>query len=186
MILEQDIKINSLSRNEYTITDDKTAEATVTEHFGLWYDNKDVNHKKGIIKLSAGNLTIGNFNLNLSGALFGTALSIGTGYLLANINYNTWRFQKHADMAKPKSTARYLPNGIAYPVGLIIGFGLNTVIAPSPDKHAEKLAMFSMITDNKFDYVMNPRFELTKKSSLFKKTSTVKLTAKGMNIITNK
>lgn len=186
MLLEQDVKINSLTRNEYTITEDKSAEATVTQYFGLWYDNKDVNHKKGIIKMSTGNLTIGNFNLNLTGALFATTLSIGTGFVLSNTNFDTWRFQSHSSMVKPRSNARYLPNGLAYGSGVIIGFGLNALIAPSPYKHAEKLAMFNFISDNKFDYIINPRFELTKKNSFFKKTATVRLTAKGMNIITDK
>jgi len=186
MATEKDVKTDALHRSEYTVSEDKVAEASVTQTLGLYYKNKDVKHKKGIIKMNTGNLTIGNFNLNLSGVLFASVLTIGVGYGLNNFDFATNTYRKHSEMEKVDSKAVYMPTGFSYTIGLIAGFGINALVAPCPSKRAESLAKYNFITDNKFDYIINPRFELEKKNNFLKKTATIKLTAKGMNIITDK
>ena len=186
MTTEKEISTNSLNRSEYTISDDKVAEASVTQTLGLFYNNKDAKLKKGIIKMHTGNLTIGNFNLNISGVIFASTVTLGSGYLLNNYDFASSSFIKHSDMVKPNSNATYTPTVVSYALGAILGFGLNALIAPSPNKKAESLAKYNFINDNNYDYIINPRFELCTENNFFKKTAKVKLTAKGMNIKTDK
>ena len=186
MTTEQNISTAPLLRNEYTISDDKETDANVTQTLGLFYDNKDAKHKKGFIKMNTGNLTIGNFNLNVSGLLLASGISLGVGQILNSYDFDSKTFRKHSDMIKVNSRAVYLPTAASFGIGAIVGFGINSMISPYPSKQAESLAKYDFISENHFDYIINPRFELTKERSFLKKSSYIKLTAKGMNIITNK
>ncbi len=187
IVSKMKVSTEPFKRSEYKISDDKNAEATVTQTLGLFYNNKDFKNKKGIIKMNNGNLKIANFNFNVSGLILASALSIGSGFILSNIDYKAGKYRRHSSMTNNPSTwVEFMPYSIAYPCGLIIGFGINALIAPAPYRKAENIATYKLISDNKFDYIINPKFEIINKNDIFKKTSTVRITAKGINIIPDK
>ena len=186
MTSEKNVSTDPLHRSEYTISEDKTAEGSVTQTFGLFYNNKVAKRKGRMVKMDTDKLMIGNFYLNVKGALIGTLLSAGLGYAFNNFDFASGSLRNHDEMVKRGSDAVYMPTGVAIGLGITMGLGLNAFLLPAPNHQAENIAKYNFITENNFDYIINPRLELVKNNSFFRKTSNVKITAKGMNINTDK
>lgn len=180
---EKILEIPPLQRTDYTISDDKVSEATVTTYFGLLSSsNTGRNYKQGKFNTGAGKITIGTFNIDLIGLLAASAVTVAGGYLLSNYNFN----DKVLNFGKHSNKDRYMSSVPAYGTCFILGFGLNSVLFPAHVNSAGDLAKYNLLNENKFDYVLNPRYDIVRRNFIFKKTATVKITAKGINIITNK
>ena len=170
-----------LSRADYKVTGDRTSEGSVTTSFGFINSaqtSKD--YKKGVIgniRREGGSILLGNLKINLTGFVTGAALSVSSAFLItkmAGTNNNL----KSNNYGKPR-----VPMYFSIIPGAIIGYGLNNMFSATPTKKAQDLANYNFLETHKSDYILNPRYEIHEKSTFFKKTATIKLTSKGINII---
>jgi hypothetical protein len=169
-----------LKRTDYEVVGDRMQEETVSTSFGFIHSSQTgKNYKKGVIgniSREGGSILVGNFKINLGGFVTASALSFGTSYLITK-----WSGTNNNRSSNNYGNPR-IPFKFSIIPGTIIGLGINNLISASPTQKAIDLANFNFLENNKSDYLLNPRYEIKENSTFFKKTATVKMTSKGINI----
>lgn len=173
-----------LKRSDYYTLADASVEESVTTRFGFMHSSQTgKEYKKGYvgnIKREGGSILIGMMKINLSSFATAAAISVGASYSMTYLsgkvkNINSSRYQQWR-----------IP--IIYTIipGALVGLTLNNMISAAPTRKAKDMTNYNFLEKYKADYLLNPRYEVVEKSTLFSKTSTVKLTSKSIKIKTEK
>ena len=169
-----------LKRSDYDVVGDRMQEETVSTTFGFIHSSQTgKNYKKGVIgniSREGGSILVGNIRINLGGFVTASALSFGSAFLITQ-----WSGTNNNISSNNYGNPR-IPLKFSIIPGTIIGLGINNLISASPTQKAIDLANFNFLENNKSDYLIKPRYEIKENSTFFKKTATVKLTSKGINI----
>jgi hypothetical protein len=170
-----------LSRNDYKVIGDRVSEGTITTSYGFIQSTQfGKDYKKGVIgsmSKESGSILVGGFKIKLSGFVTGIALSYGSALIITKLSGTVNNVQSD-NYGNPR-----IPVYLSIVPGTVIGLSLNNVFSHTPTQKAMDLANYNFLTNHKSDYLLNPRYEINEKGYLFKKTVTVKLTSKGINIL---
>ena len=173
-----------LSRSDYYTLGDASVEATVQTTFGFLHSTQTgKNYKRGYIghiKREGGSILIGKFKINMASLFTASAFTFGSSFLI----------NRYSGKVNNISSNRYGQARIPYVYALIpgtaIGMGLNNMFASTPTNKAVDLANYNFLDQYKADYLLNPRYSIEERSTMFTKTATVKLTSKSITIKADK
>jgi hypothetical protein len=173
-----------LKRSDYYTLSDASVEETVTTKFGFLHSTQTGEEYKrgyiGNIKREGGSILVGNFRINVASILLSAAFSVGSAFLITE-----WSGTVNNTFSKRYGENR-IPFKYSLVPGIAMGLMLNNLFSSTPTKRAIDLVNYNFLDKYEADYLLNPRYEIREKSSLFTKSATVKLTSKSIKIKTER